>query len=316
MPRSVHAGMCKQLEAVQIGDLRIPVVRVPHHHPLLGDLALLEHEGAGAGRDHLAEVLVVLVQGLLGVDDHRRGREELEEVRLRLLEDEPHVEAVDRLDLGHRRELVLVDAGHARRREDDARERGHHVGRAERGAVVELHAVAQLERVRLAVRRHLPALREIRDDRLEAVGGIEAHEVVVHLAQDDAERALVHVEVRHLRGPRPLEHAPALGVRLGGARLVGRRGLGRRRVLQRPRGQRGAGGRPRGCLEKPPAIHLAAETGLVHVASLLWDGARLPYAGGGVVVNRCGRVTLGRSSARTDESSGGSVQPMRLSLVP
>ena len=44
----------------------------------------------------------------------------------------------------------------------------------------------------------LPALGEVRDDRLEAVGGIEAHEVVVHLAQDEAERPLVDVEVRHL----------------------------------------------------------------------------------------------------------------------
>src|SRR6185436_17964540 len=126
---------------------------------------------------------------------------ELEEVRLRLLEDEPYVEAVDRLELGHRRELVPVDAGHARWREDDARERGHYVGRAERRPVVELHPVAQLEGVRLAVRRDLPALREVRDDRLEAVGGVETYEVVVHLPQDEAERSLVHVEVRHLAGP-------------------------------------------------------------------------------------------------------------------
>src|SRR6266404_3834270 len=46
-------------------------------------------------------------------------------------------------------------------------------------------------------------------------------------------------------------------------------------------------GRPRGRLEEPPAIHRSAETGLVHVASLLWVGARLPYARGHAVVNRC-----------------------------
>src|SRR5207244_13188831 len=146
---------------------------------------------------------------------------------------------------------------------------------------------AQLEGVRLAIRRHLPALREIRDDRLEPIRGVEADEVVVHLPENEAERPLVHIEVRHLRGPSPLEHAPALGARLGGAIPIGaHRRPSRRRALQRPRGQRGTGARPRGRLEEPPAIHLAAETGLIHVASLLWVGARLPYAGGYVVVNR------------------------------
>jgi len=78
-------------------------------------------------------------------------------------------------------------------------------------------------------------LREIRDDRFEAIRGVEAHEVVVHLPEDEAERALVHVEVCHLRRPRPLEHAAALGIGFGGTRPVGAyRRRGRLRPLQRP----------------------------------------------------------------------------------
>ena len=139
----------QQLQPVQIGKLGIPVVGIPHHHPLLGHLPLLEHEGPGAGGDDLAEILVVLVQSLLGVDDHRRWGEQLEEVGPGLLEGELHREAVDGFHLLDRRELILVEAGHSRRREDDAGERGHHVGRAERHPVVELHSVPQLNRTRL-----------------------------------------------------------------------------------------------------------------------------------------------------------------------
>src|SRR5207244_9067874 len=76
------------------------------------------------------------------------------------------------------------------------------------------------------------------------------------------------------RRPRPLEHAPALGVRLGRVSPIGAR-RGRGRPLQPPRGQRGTGGRRGGRLEEPPPIHFSAESGLIHVASppLGWRAA-------------------------------------------
>src|SRR6185503_13068206 len=84
----------------------------------------------------------------------------------------------------------------------------------------------------------------------------------------EPERPLMHVEVRHLSGPRPLEHAPALGTGLGGAGSVraNRRPTGRG-VPERPRGQRRARGRAGRGLEETPAIHLVAGTDLFHLAS-------------------------------------------------
>src|SRR5437016_14263790 len=96
----------------------------------------------------------------------------------------------------------------------------------------------------------------------------------------------MHVEVRHLGGTGPLEHAPSLRVRLGGASPIrADRRPGGRWVLQRPRGQRGAGGGTGSCLEETPAVHFPARTGLFHVAILPVVSARLPYARDRTVVN-------------------------------
>jgi len=63
-----------------------------------------------------------------------------------------------------------------------------------------LHPVAQLEGVRLAVRRDLPALGEIRMIVFRPSAGLKRTSCCTS-APDEAERALVHVEVRDLRGP-------------------------------------------------------------------------------------------------------------------
>src|SRR6266481_4736513 len=57
---------------------------------------------------------------------------------------------------------------------------GLHVLRGQLGAGVELHALAQMERVGLAVRGNFPAMRQIRDDRLGAVVRIAPDQIVEH----------------------------------------------------------------------------------------------------------------------------------------
>ena len=104
-------------------------------------------------------------------------------------------------------------------------------------------------------------------------------------------------------GPAHLSTPPRLGfgsaARARSERTAASAG---RRVLQRPRGQRGAGGRS-GCgLEETPAIHLAAETGLVHVANppLGWHAATLRARP--TVVNRPRRGTSADHAAERHEN--------------
>ncbi len=85
------------------------------------------------------------------------------------------------------------------RRLGDAVERGLDVVRGQFRAVVELHALAQMERVGLAVLGDLPAMRQVGDDRLAAVARIAPDQVVEHAAlrAEVVDRArLVHVEMR------------------------------------------------------------------------------------------------------------------------
>ena len=55
---------------------------------------------------------------------------------------------------------------------------GLHVLRGQLGAVMELHALAQMEPVVLAIQGNLPAMRQIRDNRLGAIVGIEPDQIV------------------------------------------------------------------------------------------------------------------------------------------
>ena len=132
----------EQLEAVQVRELPIPVARVADEDPLLRLLVLLEHEGARAGGDHLPEVPLVLVERLPRVDDRARLGEELEEVDPGLLESDPERPRVGRADLGDDVEELAVLADDALGRANDPLERGQHVGRAERAAVVEADPLA------------------------------------------------------------------------------------------------------------------------------------------------------------------------------
>ena len=84
-------------------------------------------------------------------------------------------------------------------------------------AVVELHALAQKERVGLAVLGDLPAMRQIGDDGLAAVARIAPDQVVEHAAlraQAVDGARLVHVEMRRPVGDAVAQHAAALRVGL------------------------------------------------------------------------------------------------------
>ena len=109
-------------------------------------------------------------------------------------------------DLADRGEQRRAGNDHALGRPRDAIEGGLDVLGGEVGAVVELHALAEVERVLLAVGRDLPLPGQVRDDRL-AIARIAAEERVVHraLRTDVGDGArLVDVEV----GGR-IEHAVA-----------------------------------------------------------------------------------------------------------
>ena len=108
------------------------------------------------------------------------------------------------------------------RRVGDALEGGLDVGRGQRRAIVEFHALVQLEGVGEAVGRDGPALGEIADD-LRVLGGVELDEQRVErgdrMQQAEGLRA-VAIVVRGLGGDGEVEDAAALG-RLRRRRLRG-----------------------------------------------------------------------------------------------
>lgn len=145
------------LDPVEIGlvdiDRRLlgaPPVRVLDQHRLHVGLAVLEHERAGAVRVAGGEALLVLgeVGGAGGVvrlapclRHDRDRRQVVGQDRVRPVGDEIDGEIVDLLYLLHRRQRAgEVGAGMGR-----PVEREHHVVGGERGAVMELDPLAQLE---------------------------------------------------------------------------------------------------------------------------------------------------------------------------
>ena len=114
--------------------------------------------------------------------------------------------------------LTAVNSARARdadagRRLADAVVGRLYVGGGEVRPVVELHALAQVERVGLAVLGDFPAMRQIGDDGLAAVARIAPDQVVEHasLGADVADGArLMHVEMRRAIEDAVAHHAAAL----------------------------------------------------------------------------------------------------------
>src|SRR5262245_54501875 len=126
------------------------------------------------------------------------------------------------VDLAHRAEKDRARDRDARRRLGDAIVGRLHVIGGEVGAVVELHVLAQEERVGLPVLGDLPAVGEIGNDGLAAVARVAADEVVEHaaLAAEIVDGArLMHVEMRWTAGDAVAQHAATLGIELGRLQL-------------------------------------------------------------------------------------------------
>ena len=162
---------------------------------LLLDLPVLEHEGPRAKRG-LVEVAVLLDPGL--ADDESpepaQGREEAGEG---LLRDELDRVAAGGLDLVHGDEVRL-----SRRLLEQPVERELDVGGGQLLAVVELHALPELEGPRRAILADLPRFGQLGHGVHVAV---EADELAVHHGRAPAPRQRGHqlrVEARRLRGLR------------------------------------------------------------------------------------------------------------------
>jgi hypothetical protein len=133
---------------------------------------------------HPPQVVVVVLQRLLAHNDipatgkggeHKTGRARLVELELDGV-------GVTYVNLAHRRKQRRTRDTHTLRRPDDAGMRGLDVLGGEIGAVVEFHPLAQKERIRFAIRRDLPAMCQVGDNRLPAVQRITSDQIVVHTA--------------------------------------------------------------------------------------------------------------------------------------
>ncbi len=206
--------------AVAARAARVRRVAVVAHQP---DMAVrpVFLELVGTRPDDLG--LAGVLRGLLGGDDRDDDfglAEIIDEERTCALELERHRVGIRRRDFG---DVLEIAAAHAHAHV--ALDRGLGVGRIHHLAVVEGHALAQLDRIEQPVGRHGPALREHRR-RLELL--VAADQRLVDMQIDDAAGIVGrrhHVERRQSRGQADAQR-PASARRL---RLRGCEGRGCKR---------------------------------------------------------------------------------------
>src|SRR5437773_1009450 len=165
-------------DLVHVGQPLLEVVRVALEDHLLLDLPVLQHEGARAEGGRV-EVAVLLDPGL-AEDEAPEAAERREEPREGLLRQELHPVAPRGLDAVHRDEVRLPG-----RLLEEPVEGELDVGGGQLLAVVEAHALAELEGPREPVRADLPGLGELRHG---GHLGVEADELVVHHGRAAAAR--------------------------------------------------------------------------------------------------------------------------------
>ena len=173
--------------AMRGGRGRPGVVRIPHERHVALRHPLLDHERAGAD-GATREVLPHRLHRRRRDGRERRERDHSQERRVRLLEPDPDGLGVDDVRSVVGPEEGAGDAGCAERLLDPI-ERRLDRGGVEHRAVVELHALPQLERVALAITRDVPGLGEARPDL--AVLGIDHRQRVRELDQDLARRRAI-----------------------------------------------------------------------------------------------------------------------------
>src|SRR4051794_38142464 len=207
-------------DAIEIRQGFVPVIRGSLPYPDLIFDPPFRLEGAGTGDvEDPAQTVIILFERLLA-EDHvpaagEGGHHEIDGAWRGQLEfDGVLVARVDLADRPEQRRARDADAG---RRFGDAVKGSFYVSRCEIRPVVELHPLAQMKRVGLAVLRYFPAMRQIGDDGLAAVARITPDQVVEHaaLSADVADSArLMHVEMRRAVENAIAHHSSALCIGL------------------------------------------------------------------------------------------------------
>ena len=137
-------------EPVEIRQPRVIIIGVAHALDRLAELVFGELERARA-HDVLLVPARILVEDFLLVDPSIGIGERRQEGAGRKLQMKHHSRRVGRLDVVDHNVVALACARHAFRRVDDRVPARRHVGGCQRRPVVEFDAVADLERVGLAV---------------------------------------------------------------------------------------------------------------------------------------------------------------------
>ena len=224
-------------DAVEIGQALLPVVRVLRQLDRLVLLQLDELERPGADRIGALRRR----RDVAGIDRRVAGREHREDRRLRARQMERRLQVAfgrDFLDVGEP-VLARVLAEAVLRFAGQHLEGALHVGAGERLAVMPLHAFAQLEGERLAVRAPLPARGELGDDRLDAVLRLVLvvdHQVAEDRHRGDVDRIGRFLVDRHARRVLAVIHpqdAAGFGLLRIGDRRGGHRERGDRQSEQR-----------------------------------------------------------------------------------
>src|SRR5712691_7266902 len=130
----------------------------------------------------LSQVVIVLFQCLLAHDDvppTRKGAQH-KALRPRCVQLEFNRMRVTHVDRTDGRKQRRAGATEPYRRRDDTGESRLDILCSESPAVMELHALAQEERIRLAIWRNLPAVCQVWKNGLPAVQGVASDQIVIH----------------------------------------------------------------------------------------------------------------------------------------
>ena len=172
-----------KLDAIEIGQSLVPVVRIPLHDPDLFIDALLMPERTGARVvHHLAQVIIVVLQGLLAHNDipatGKGPQHEFLGPRFTQFEfDSVRVADVDRF---HRRKQGCAWTAKTLGRENDALICRLDVLGGKISTIVKFHAFTQEKRVGFAVLGNLPTVSQVRNDSLTTIPGVTPDQVVIH----------------------------------------------------------------------------------------------------------------------------------------
>ena len=174
-----------KLHAIEVGQAFVPVVAVLFHHPdFFIDAPGVPERPRARGVHHPPQIVVIVFQRLLAHDDVPAARKRCQHKTggAGLVECELDGVRVTHIDLADARKQRCAGDTDALRRSDDAGVGRLDVLSGARGAIVEHDPLTQKERIRFAIRRDLPVVRQVGDDGLAAVQRIAPDQIVIHTA--------------------------------------------------------------------------------------------------------------------------------------